>query len=152
MKATQLYEVFGKFSSVEEINMTATGLLEEGDIENLKVLAKENGLEDMVDLYTASAVEALTDSFMAAIGRLNVEATTEEIETASKEIPALPIIEYLQSKCDEPKVAQAIMRADKELIGCIAYIRGKAKESVTKNKPYLADMVVFQMAIDYYTK
>ena len=34
-----LFERFGEFDSVEELNMTAEGLKEEGDIESLKVLA-----------------------------------------------------------------------------------------------------------------
>ena len=31
-----LFEKFGEFDSVEEMNMTAEGLKEEGDLENLK--------------------------------------------------------------------------------------------------------------------
>ena len=40
-----LFERFGEFDSVEELNMTAEGLKEEGDLESLKVLAEENGLD-----------------------------------------------------------------------------------------------------------
>lgn len=39
-----LFERFGEFDSVEELNMTAEGLKEEGDLESLKVLA-ERGLD-----------------------------------------------------------------------------------------------------------
>lgn len=37
--------VFGEFDSAEELNMAAAGLKEEGDIKNIYVLAKENGIE-----------------------------------------------------------------------------------------------------------
>ena len=40
-----LFERFGEFDSVEELNMTAEGLKAEGDLESLKILAVENGLD-----------------------------------------------------------------------------------------------------------
>lgn len=46
-----MYKIFGEFNSAEEINMTAKGLLEEGDTDNIKVLAVENGLDDMADIF-----------------------------------------------------------------------------------------------------
>lgn len=36
---------FGTFKSIEELNMCAEGLKNEGDIESLKALAVENGLD-----------------------------------------------------------------------------------------------------------
>ena len=41
----EMFKVFGEFESAEEINKSAEGLLEEGDKENLYVLAEENGLD-----------------------------------------------------------------------------------------------------------
>lgn len=46
-----MFEKFGEFDSCEEINMAAQGLYEEGDIKSLRALAKENGLEDMLEIY-----------------------------------------------------------------------------------------------------
>ena len=62
-----LFERFGEFDSVEELNMTAEGLKEEGDLESLKVLAEENGLDaaDAED-YAAGDVEELASKQMAA--------------------------------------------------------------------------------------
>lgn len=152
MKVAELYSIFGKFDSVEEINMTAAGLLEEGDHDNIMVLAKENGLEDMASLYIAGELEELADPLMAAIGRLRIEQDTDEVKKAGEEIPAEPITEYLQSKCEESLLSAAVLKKDKSLIDCIQYIKDEAKKLVTKNKPYLADMVVFQLALDYYLK
>ena len=69
-----LFERFGEFDSVEELNMTAEGLKEEGDLESLKVLAEENGLDaaDAED-YADGIVTELANSLLAALGKLKVE-------------------------------------------------------------------------------
>lgn len=41
-----MFERFGEFGSAEEINETAVNLRKEGDMENIKVLAKENGIDE----------------------------------------------------------------------------------------------------------
>lgn len=147
-----MYEIFGEFDSAEEINMAAAGLLEEGDIDNILVLGKENGLEDMASIYSGGALNELTDPMMAAIGKLNVERGQQEVMDSAKRIPAEPIIEYLQSRCMEEEIARAIRKKGKSIIDCLTYIEKEAKRIVTKERPYLSDMTVFLMALDYYTK
>ena len=70
-----LFERFGEFDSVEELNMTAEGLKEEGDLESLKVLAEENGLDaaDAED-YADGIVMELASDLMAAAGKIAVES------------------------------------------------------------------------------
>ena len=69
-----LFERFGEFDSVEELNMTAEGLKEEGDLESLKVLAVENGLSEYdAEDYATGDVEELASKQMAAIGKLKVD-------------------------------------------------------------------------------
>ena len=70
-----LFERFGEFDSVEELNMTAEGLKEEGDLESLKVLAVENGLDaaDAED-YADGIVPELASALMAAQGKITVES------------------------------------------------------------------------------
>lgn len=70
-----LFERFGEFDSVEELNMTAEGLKEEGDLESLKVLAVENGLDaaDAED-YANGIVTELSSDLMAAAGKIAVES------------------------------------------------------------------------------
>ena len=65
---------FGEFKSVEELNMAAEGLKEEGDIESLKKLAKENGIdeEDAID-YFDGVFPQFTNGLMAAIGKIDME-------------------------------------------------------------------------------
>ena len=69
-----LFEKFGEFDSVEELNMTAEGLKEEGDLKNLKELAVENGLDaaDAED-YAEGIVPELASPLMAAQGKIAIE-------------------------------------------------------------------------------
>ena len=75
-----MFEKFGEFDSCEEINMAAQGLYEEGDIKSLHALAKENGLENMLEIYLTQTPDDITsgevwlcDPISAAIGKLKVE-------------------------------------------------------------------------------
>lgn len=70
----QLFAKYGEFDSVEELNRAAAGLLEEGDIDGLKELAKENGI-DLFDVqdYIDEMSEELATPITAALGRMKVE-------------------------------------------------------------------------------
>ena len=70
----ELFAVFGRMDSAEAINEAARGLVAEGDTDNLKVLEKENGLdEDMAEFMAAGEVDFLCDDMTAALGRIDVE-------------------------------------------------------------------------------
>ena len=59
-----MFEKFGEFDSCEEINRAAKAQLEEGDLEAIRTIAEENGLdpEDAEDFCTG-AIEELTTPF-----------------------------------------------------------------------------------------
>ena len=62
-----MFDKFGEFDSFSEINELAENLLNEGDIESLKVVAKENGIQaDFVNLYTNGEIPELCDKLTAA--------------------------------------------------------------------------------------
>ena len=42
-----MFDRFGEFDSYEEINEAAEGLFNEGDLESLRLMAAENGLESV---------------------------------------------------------------------------------------------------------
>ena len=68
-----LFEKFGEMDSAEEIQAAAEGLLNEGDMESLKALAKENGFdEDDVEDWEDFGV-VITPA-QAAVGKLMIEA------------------------------------------------------------------------------
>ena len=111
-----MFDLFGDMDSAEEINKTAAGLKDEGDIENLKKLAEENGLpQEMAELYAAGETDWLADPMTAAIGKIEVE----EKELKLKEIMN-DWAEYLKSQCMEnEKLAAAVRKKGKSLRGCM---------------------------------
>lgn len=112
-----MFDKFGEFDSVEEINETAAGLLEEGDLEGLREMAKENGFdEDDVQDYIDGIYPELANTYTAAWNKLEVEM---------KELKVCEImedwVEYIRIKMEEEEEMQrAIRKKGKSLQGCIA--------------------------------
>lgn len=112
-----MFDKFGEFDSAEEINETAAGLLEEGDLEGLREMAKENGFdEDDVQDYIDGICPELANTYTAAWNKLEVEM---------KELKVCEImedwVEYIRIKMEEEEEMQrAIRKKGKSLQGCIA--------------------------------
>lgn len=111
-----MYERFGEFNSAEEINETAVNLRREGDTESIKILAKENGIdEDVAEVFIEGALLYLCDNMTAAIGKLDIE----EKDLKAKEIMA-DWADYIKARCfEDENMAKAVRRKDKSLKGCI---------------------------------
>lgn len=112
-----LYDKFGEFDSADEINASAEGLFNEGDYENIKVLAKENGIgKDFVDMYLAGDIPVLCDATSAALGKLEVEASElKPVEIMSD------WLDYIKMCCtDDAGMAKAVRAKGKSLKGCMA--------------------------------
>ena len=112
-----MFDRFGEFDSATELNETAVNLRKEGDTESLKVLAKENGIDqDMVDAFIDGDLLYLCDDMTAALGKLDIEI--EQVTCA--EIME-DWVEYIRSQCfEKPEVARAVRKKGKSLAGCIA--------------------------------
>lgn len=114
-----MFERFGEFDSAAEINETAVNLRKEGDVDSLKVLAKENGIDpDILDVFIDGDLLYLCDEMTAAIGKIEVEA---------KEVKCAEIledwVEYIKAQCfEKPEIARAVRKKGKSLAGCIAEI------------------------------
>lgn len=111
-----MYEKFGEFDSWEEINKAAEGQKEEGDMEALKELAKENGIdiEDAED-YFDGIIPELCTPLIAALGKLKVE----EEDLKPKDI-MIDWINYIRTLCSNDKnIRLAVRKKDKSLKGCI---------------------------------
>lgn len=118
-----MFDKFGEFDSAEEINESADGLLNEGDFDNIKVLAKENGIDECyVDMLIAGDIPDLCDIATAAIGKLDVEA--EELEINGVLEDWKNVIEEL---ClENESMQQAVRKKDKHLVECMALLLGFA--------------------------
>lgn len=112
-----MFDIFGEFDSAEEINDSADGLFNEGDFENIKVLAKENGIEEcMADMFIDGEIPMLCDVASAAIGKLEVES--EDLK--AQEI-MMDWIEYIKLQCTEDEtVARAVRKKGKSMKGCVS--------------------------------
>ena len=114
-----MFDKFGEFDSYEEINRAAKAQLEEGDLEAIKTIAEENGLdpEDAEDFCTG-AIEELTTPRLAAIGKLELEAKDLSLTGALRDWT-----DFIEQLCLESKeMALAVRRKGKSLKGCMAMI------------------------------
>lgn len=111
-----MYSKFGEFNSAEEINELAVNLRKEKDVESLRELAEENGIDiDIVEAFLDGDILFLCDDMTAAIGKIDVEA---------KELNAAEImedwVEYLKCKCFEDEgMAKAVRKKRKSLKGAM---------------------------------
>lgn len=111
-----MYEGFGEFASWEEINKAAEGLKNEGDLESLRNLAKENGLEEDAEDYIDGYSEQLCTPLLAAVGKIEVE--TEEMEPKGL---MQDWVDYLKATVTEDEqMALAVRRSGKSLAGMMA--------------------------------
>ena len=112
-----MFDKFGEFDSVEELNRAAAAQREEGDEEALVLLAEENGIdkEDAED-YSDGCTEELATPLMAAVGKLNVEKEELKIKGILSDW-----VDELVSMCtEEESFARAVRKKGKDLAGYIA--------------------------------
>lgn len=112
-----MYDKFGEFDSYMEINRAAAAQLKEGDLEAIRKIAEENGIErEDVDDYIDGAVEELTTPLMAAIGKIQTEAKDLKLGGILEDW-----VNELIGLCTEnPDFALAVRKKGKELAGYIA--------------------------------
>ena len=111
-----MYSRFGEFDSAEEINEVAVNLRKEGDVESLKELAKENGIDvDIVEVFLEGDLIYLCDTMSAAIGKIEIEAA----DMKAKEI-MMDWADYIKARCfEDENMARAVRKKGKSLKGCI---------------------------------
>ncbi len=141
----ELFKVFGEFDSYEEINKAAAGLFAEGDMENLKKLAEENGLEEDLQFYIDGGTTELCDPITAAFGKLKVER-----EQAKDNYVIMAVIDYLEANCDDMELALAIRKKGKRASAMYKIIEDEAKKNRSGNSGVCSDMRAFQLTREYY--
>ena len=111
-----MFDRFGEFDSAAEINETAVNLRREGDIESLKVLAQENGIDpDILQAFIDGDILYICDDMTAALGKLDVEVQNMECAEIMEDW-----VEYIRNECfEKTEVARAVRKKGKSLAGCI---------------------------------
>lgn len=112
-----MFDKFGEMNSADEINELAENLLNEGDIDSLEAMAKENGIPmEYVLAYKEGEIPFICDDMTAALGKIDVEVA----ELKPKEIME-DWVEYLKAQCMENELlAFNVRKKGKSLKGCIA--------------------------------
>ena len=114
-----MFDKFGNFNSWEELNKAAAGQKEEGDMDALMELAKENGIckEDAED-YMDGTITELCTPLTAAIGKIEIETDDLKPKGIMKDW-----IDYVTKLCsDNPEITLAVRKKDKSLKGCIGQL------------------------------
>lgn len=134
-----MFNRFGEFNTIEELNRKAEELKAEGKTEEIVQLAEENGFESYVaDLYLEGEIPVLCqEPEDAAIAKLAVEQKDLNAEGVIKDW-----IAYIESQCiGNEAMARAVRRKKKSLRGCLAELLVYA---LTHQKP--VDKKVLKMA------
>lgn len=111
-----MYEKFGEFNDVKELNETARGFLVEGDLKSLREFATENGLdpEDVED-YIAGDLPELATEVSAAMGKLLAEEKEIETKKTPEKMPLKIIMEMTRLILTESEMPQAILKKGKRI-------------------------------------
>ena len=113
-----LYEKYGEFDSYTEINMAAANQKAEGDMNAIKEIAKENGIDEMdAEDFINGDVSELCSPLMAATGKIKVEKEAMNL----KEIMA-DWADDVVKECENEAFALAVRRKGKSLAGAIGEV------------------------------
>lgn len=116
-----MFEVFGEFDSAEAINRAAAAQLEQGDVEAIKTICRENGIDEYnAEDFIDGTIPELCTKLEAAWGKLDVEA--KELKLAEQELMK-DWVDALRNMCvDYPGMAEAVRKTGKRLEDCIVNI------------------------------
>ena len=133
---SKLFEKFGEFDSAEEINRAAKAQLEQGDTEAIKILANENGIDEMdAEDFIAGDIPELCTELSAALGKLEAEKTEIGIEDMTYGAWTAAIQVMLM---DDTEFCKAYRRKGKRL----AVILGMATAKCAKTRTNAPQMIV----------
>lgn len=111
-----MFDKFGEFDSAQELCELADNMFNEGDMDGIRALAKENGIDDMtVEFYLDGTEQVFAQPEDAAVGKIEVEAAELEPQDIM-----VDWVEYIKvSSMEDKELATAVRRKGKTLKGCI---------------------------------
>ena len=112
-----MFDKFGEMDSYKEINELAENLFNEGDMDSLREMARENGIpEEFVEMYLQGDIPEICDAMTAAIGKLELEAEELKLQGIMEDW-----LEYIKVQCMENELlASQVRKKGKSLEDCIA--------------------------------
>lgn len=163
-----MWDKYGEFNSFDEINAKAKELLAAGQTGEVRVLAKENGIDPaMTDYYITGDINFLCDRMTAAIGKLNKEiekypkqyvANAKEVKECLETCMAQDVIKYSIHKygvdfdinITGDELAEAIRKKGKNLNNICREVFTRAQKIHQEGNP--ASAMVVPMVINEYMK
>ena len=120
----KLFERFGEMD-LEELNKAAEGLKKEGDLDSLRALALENGLdpEDVAD-YVAGDTKQLATLRQAALGKIKVQEEQTEIPRTAAGI----IYGMARAMTTDPEACRAFMKKGSRIDKVWSELEKKARD------------------------
>lgn len=115
-----MFDTFGEFDSIEEINEAAKNQLTEADTQAIRDIAKENGIdpEDAEDFITGAYPVLVSNPVVGAFGKLDIEEKALDIK---EDILIKDWVGYIRSLAsNDENIARNIRKKGKSLAGCIA--------------------------------
>ena len=130
-----MFDKFGEFDSVEELNRAAAAQFKEGDEAAIYALAEENGIDkEDADDYMDGCTDELATPLMAAMGKLKVESEDLKLKGILQDW-----VDELRSMCAEDmEFAIAVRSKGKDLAGYIA----KTAEAGYENRAVVDKRIV----------
>lgn len=124
-----MFEKFGEFDSVEELNRAAEGFKQEGDFESLYALAEENGIEkeDAKD-YADGITEEFATLSMAAAGKLDAEDNKIQKEDIMTKMGMAVIFLVLRGMCMDETIQRAVLKKGKRAEKILEAMKKEAKK------------------------
>lgn len=112
-----MFDRFGEIGSAELLNELAENLLNEGDIDSLKALARENGIDEEFALdFAKGETEQFVDAETAAVGKLCVESEDLKPKGLMEDW-----VSYIEAEAlEDEALAKAVRKEGKSLKGCMA--------------------------------
>lgn len=112
-----MFEKFGEIGSAEKLNELAENLVNEGDYDSLKALAKENGIdEEFANDFINGNSEQFVDTVTAAVGKISVETDDLKPKGLMEDW-----VSYIEAEAmEDENLAKAVRREGKSLKGCMA--------------------------------
>ncbi len=134
-----MFDKFGEFNSVEEINAKARELKEAQDKDGLYALATENGMPAMdVDDYMDGLVEQFTMPIMAALGKIEAESKDIGVDGILVDWEGI-----LKEMCSEDlEMAAAVRRKGKRLAEYMARLLRYAFETKVQISDKIVDITM----------
>lgn len=142
-----MFDIYGEMETAAEINDVARSLKEEGERKNLDKLCAENGIDaELAEMFWNGEIDFITDSLMAAVGKLDMEVKEAKGQNGYLE----SIANFLKAEAEkDEKIAIAIRKKLTEAYKAVENEARKRKKSGS-NCVVMRDKDVFEIVEKYY--